>query len=45
MNAILSALGRLNEDTSATIQLLLRPIDDDWQGTIKKMIRKEEKNP
>lgn len=45
MNALLSALGRLNDDTSATIQILLRPIDDDWQNVIKKMIRKEEKNP
>lgn len=45
MNALLSALGRLSDETSATIQILLRPIDDDWQNKIKKMIRKEEKNP
>ena len=45
MNAILSALGRLSENTSATIQILLKPEDDDWQNRIKKMIRKEEKNP
>lgn len=45
MNALLSALGRLDENTSATIQVLLRPEDDDWQKKIKKMIRKEEKNP
>ncbi len=45
MNAILSALGRLSENTSATIQILLKPEDDNWQNRIKKMIRKEEKNP
>lgn len=45
MNALLSALGRLSDDTSATVQFLLRPIDDDWQNAIKKMIRREEKNP
>ena len=45
MNSLLSALGRLSDNTSAVIQVLLRPIDDDWQNGIKKMIRKEEKNP
>lgn len=45
MNSLLSALGRLNDNTSATIQVLLKPEDDDWQNRIKKMIRKEEKNP
>ena len=45
MNAILSVLGRLSENTSATIQILLKPEDDGWQNRIKKMIRKEEKNP
>lgn len=45
MNSLLSALGRLNDETSASIQILLRPIDDDWQNAIKKMIRKSEKNP
>ncbi len=45
MNALLSALGRLNTETSATIQVLLKPEDDDWQEKIKKMIRKAEKNP
>lgn len=45
MNALLSALGRLNENTSATIQILLRPVDDTWQNIIKKMIRKAEKSP
>lgn len=45
MNAILSALGRLDEHTSATIQILLKPEDDDWQQRIKKKIRLAEKNP
>lgn len=43
MNAILSALGKLTHDESASIQILLRPVDDDWQEKIKKMIRKTEK--
>lgn len=42
-NAILSALGRLDEHSSANIQILLRPIDDTWQDIIKKMIRRHEK--
>jgi hypothetical protein len=42
-NSILSALGRLDADASAAIQILLRPVDDDWQDTIKKKIRKTEK--
>lgn len=45
MNAILSALGRLSDWTSAVVQILLRPIDDNWQNKVKRMIRKEEKNP
>lgn len=45
MNALLSALGRLSEDASATIQFLTQPVDDTWQNAVKKMIRKEEKNP
>lgn len=44
MNALLSALGRLDATESACIQLLLRPVDDDWQEIIKKKIRKTEKN-
>ena len=44
MNSILSALGRLNEGTSAAIQILLLPVDDTWQEKIKKMIRQAEKN-
>jgi hypothetical protein len=43
MNALLSALGRLDVDESACIQILLRPVDDDWQDIIKKKIRKTEK--
>jgi hypothetical protein len=43
MNALLSALGRLDTDASACIQILLRPVDDDWQDVIKKKIRKLEK--
>lgn len=45
MNAILSALGRLTDGTSAVVQLLLLPVDDNWQNKVKKMIRREEKNP
>ncbi len=43
MNALLSALGKLSSDESASIQILMRPVDDDWQEKIKKMIRKTEK--
>lgn len=43
MNSLLSALGSLASDESACIQILLRPVDDDWQEKIKKMIRKIEK--
>lgn len=43
MNGLLSALGSLDFDESACIQVLLRPVDDDWQEKIKKMIRKIEK--
>lgn len=45
MNAILSALGRLTDGTSAVVQVLLLPVDDNWQNKVKKMIRREEKNP
>lgn len=44
MNAILSALGRLDADESACVQILLRPVDDDWQDKIKKHIRTSEKS-
>lgn len=43
MNGLLSALGSLDSDESACIQILLRPVDDDWQDKIKRMIRKIEK--
>ncbi len=43
MNGLLSALGSLAHDESACIQVLLRPVDDDWQEKVKKMIRKVEK--
>jgi hypothetical protein len=43
MNSLLSALWRLDTDSSACIQILLRPVDDDWQDVIKKKIRKLEK--
>lgn len=43
MNSLLSALGRLDIDASASIQILMRPVDDDWQEKIKKKIRKHEK--
>jgi hypothetical protein len=43
MNGLLSALGSLDHDESACIQVLLRPVDDDWQDAIKKKIRKLEK--
>ncbi len=43
MNGILSALSRIESDASAAIQILLRPVDDDWQEIIKKKIKKSEK--
>lgn len=43
MNSLLSALGKLSSDESASIQILLRPVDDDWQEKIKKIIRKSDK--
>lgn len=43
MNALLSALGKLWEEESGVIQILMRPVDDDWQEKIKKIIRKSEK--
>ena len=45
MNGILSALGRMSEETSAVVQLLLLPVSDSWQEPIKRMIRETEKNP
>jgi hypothetical protein len=43
MNGILSALGKLTEDESWVVQILMRPVDDDWQEKIRKRIRKSEK--
>ncbi len=43
MNGILSALGKLSEEESGVVQILMRPVDDDWQDHIKKLIRKSEK--
>lgn len=43
MNGILSAFSKLREDESSVIQVLLRPVDDDWQDRIKKHIRKSER--
>jgi type IV secretory pathway TraG/TraD family ATPase VirD4 len=43
MNALLSALWKLSEEESGVIQILMRPVDDDWQEKIKKIIRKSEK--
>jgi type IV secretory pathway TraG/TraD family ATPase VirD4 len=43
MNGILSAFSKLRKDESAVVQILLRPVDDDWQEKIKKHIRKTEK--
>jgi hypothetical protein len=42
MNGILSAFSKFGEDESWVIQILLRPVDDDWQERIKKHIRKAE---
>lgn len=43
MNSILSAFGKFSEEESGVIQILLRPVDDDWQEKIKKLIKKSEK--
>ncbi len=43
MNSLLSALGKLNEEESSSIQILMRPVDDDWQDRIRKHIKKSEK--
>jgi hypothetical protein len=31
MSNIINAFSKLDEDESAAIQILLKPIDDDWQ--------------
>ena len=43
INGLLSALGKLSAEESASIQILLKPVDDDWQERIKKKIKKSEK--
>lgn len=43
INAILSALSKLDSDESSVIQFLMRPVDDDWQEKIRKKIKKSEK--
>lgn len=44
MNGILSSLGKLSENESSVVQILLRPVDDDWQERIKKQIKHLEKH-
>jgi hypothetical protein len=36
MNNITNAFSKLDENESAAIQILLRPIDDDWQSDCTK---------
>jgi hypothetical protein len=36
-------MAKLTEDESAVVQVLMRPVDDDWQESVKKKIRKSEK--
>jgi len=36
INNITNAFSKLDEDSSASIQILLKPIDDDWQGECAK---------
>jgi hypothetical protein len=36
INNITNAFSKMEEDESATIQIILRPIDDDWQGECMK---------
>ncbi len=40
INNITNAFSKLEEDQSAAIQILLKPIDDDWQGKCTAMSRK-----
>ena len=40
INNITNAFSKLEEDQSAAIQILLKPIDDDWQGKCAAMSRK-----
>jgi len=43
MNAILSALGKSSSTESSAIQILLAPVEDEWQEKIKKKLKKLEK--
>jgi hypothetical protein len=36
INNIVNAFSKLEEDESGVIQILLKPIDDDWQGDCSK---------
>ncbi len=40
INNIVNAFSKLEEDESAVIQILLKPIDDDWQGDCSKASNK-----
>jgi hypothetical protein len=35
-------MAKLTEDESAVVQILMRPVADDWQEAVKKKIRKSE---
>ncbi len=35
-------MAKMTEDESAVIQILMRPVDDDWQESVKKKIRKND---
>lgn len=35
-------MAKMTEDESAVIQILMRPVDDDWQERVKKKIRKND---
>jgi hypothetical protein len=37
INNITNSISKLEEDESAVIQILLRPIDDDWQVKTSKI--------
>ena len=43
MNAILSALGKTSMHESSVVQILLQPIEDDWQAKVKKHLKRLEK--
>jgi hypothetical protein len=43
MNTILSTLGKLGETGAASIQILLSPVSDSWQKSVKKTEKHKEK--